>query len=367
MGQQQTAGDVLPFTPRHTDGDFYIAPPSGLPYAMEITDWQAKEPIYKKGVGQIETAIVSMEDIGVDEEVNKASRFVFRKFVPDDQRWDVSTDRTLPLSIRVKGYDTYLGLQLAEKRIHNRTVGTNQEHGHNLLHDAQATMAILDYDDQLQKEQGKVTCSPNQSNFTGYSMGTMKLLAMLGLAPQMGREVGFSIGLDPCLAKKVDYQEELADPVELIKYLGSEALEIPKNLARNIHLRTLVSDLVRTRHFIDSVGFTPEYVRNVYDKWNVLATGEARNFPPKVPKEAVVIIHFFNGCRWNDSDEYDRLFEGHPNVRRIHEDGLHLVGADPEVIGKVVDKDVLALELTDQGVSPDELADALEEPILLAA
>lgn len=361
---------VTAISPSLDERGFLVGDKSiGLPYDIRITDWDQHVPKYKKGVGQILTSIISMEDISAEqsEDSPKKSRFVLQKIVPDEQIWGVSTDYTPPLATRVKGFNTYLGIQLAKAGIHSRLVGTNQEHGHTLLHDAQATLAILAHDDWEQKEQGDITCEPDQSDFTGYSMGKMKLIAMLGLSSQMGREVGVSIGLDPCLVNGVDYQKELADAPGLVKYLTSEAKEIPVQMRRNIHPRTLIRDLRRARHLVDTVGITPKFISNVRDKWDVLATGETRTFPPNVPEEAVVIIHFFDGCRWNDSSDYDELFGNHPNVRAIHEDGLHLSGADPEVVGRVVDKNVLALKLMDQKVSQKELADALMEPILLPA
>jgi hypothetical protein len=334
-----------------------------LPFQIAITDWEDLKPKHKKGVAEVLTSLVDMEDL----DTGRQSRFVFRRFIPDDQHWGISSDRTLPLGIRVNGFDTDLGFRFASEHIHSRTIGTNQEHGHSLLHDAQASLAILNQDDARQKEQGRVTCTPGKSNLTGYSMGTMKLLAELGLAEQMGRTVDFSIGLDPCLVKRIDYQKELADAPELVKYLGSEALQVPVHLARNIRMKSIIQDLNRARQLASSIGYTPTYLSNLRDKWRVVSSGETVNFPQKVPKEAVVIIHFFDGCRWNNSDEYDRLFEGHENVRPVHEAGLHLAGADPAVMDRVVAKTVLGLKMGEEGVVGGELADALEDPILLAA
>jgi hypothetical protein len=343
--------DVIHFPSRSEEGFFDSPAAAPLPYELEIADWSEPKAKYDKKVGNIETSIVTLAD---------SSRYVFRKTIPLEQQWGTSVDFKLPLSTRVNGYNTYIARKLAQRDIHSRIIGTNQSQGFDLLHDTQAMLLILEQDDATGS-----TSKPGESAMIGYSMGEMTALAALGLAPLMDRDVKVSIGLDPCLANEVDYQKEGEDKAGLALYLGREALELPYILGKNLlNDGSPIRTLRRARHFVNTVGFTPEYIQNTHDKWDVIATGETGTLLGNIPEEAVMIIHFFDKSHFNDNGTYQEKLAGHPFFRAIHEQGYHLSGADPQVIGRVVDKTELALELLEQKVARRDLADALTDPIL---
>lgn len=330
-------------------------------FLLETADWEDLGTKYDRQVGAITTSVVTLTD---------TSRFVFRKTVPAEQRWDTSVDYSDPLATRVDGFNTYIARKLAQRGIHSRIVGTNQRHGFDLLHDAQAMLHILNEDDQRQQQPGQQTCAPGESFGIGYSMGAMKLLLVLGLAPEMDRDIKASVGLDPCLAEKVDYRQELRNigcSLRLAKYLGREALEIPLNVGRSlIEDRAPLKTLRRTAHLASTAGLSPAYLANLRDKWNVLATGETGEYLQDIPKDAIMVIHFFSDSYFNDNEFYEESLAGHPFFRPVEEAGLHLSGASARVVGRMTEKAALGLELLDQGAAPADLADALATPVLRA-
>ena len=332
-----------------------------LPPGLEIISWTNPKTETLAKIGLQETSYITLAD---------DSHFVFRETIPSQQLWDIKVDFTLPLSTRVKGFNTYLARKLAERGIASRIIGTNQAHGFSLHHDALATLHILNENDRFRKEQADVYGEKSsyirgQSAMTGYSMGAMKLLLELGLAKDMGRDVVFSIGLDPCLANAVDYDEQLRDLPGLVKYLGREALELPRIAVKNaLRERRLPRTLRRIRHFAETMGVTYDYFANTYDKWNVLATGETGRYLGDVPSDAVLILHFFDKSRFNDSEMYVQGLSGLPYFRPVHESGYHLSGADPDVIAPVIRKIEWGLALVKAGCHGHELADNLTGTIL---
>lgn len=341
---------IIPFPSRRGKG--FLSEDGPLPYDIEIAEWSQPKESWAKGVGAIQTSVVSLED---------GSRYVVRKTIPHDISWETSVDFTLPLATRVTGYNTYLARKLAESGMQSRIVGTNQAHGFSLLHDAQAALHILRRDDDEQ-----ATNIPDESLLIGYSMGTMKGLGMLGLAPIMGRDIKAMIGLDPCLAERVDYQKQLQELPELVAYLGKEIVEVSTTLGSSIRVNSLLPTLNRARHFVSTMGLSPTYVKNVYDKWKVLASGETGGFPAQVPTDAAIVLHFFKECRFNDAAKFRALFEesGHDNVKIIEEDGYHLSGADSRVVKRVVKKVNLAQHMLAENVPPSEMLAHLISPVL---
>lgn len=335
---------------------------SSLEYDLQIADWADKKPRFDRSVGEISTSVVTLED---------GSRYVLRKTVPAEQEFGTSVDFSPPLATRVNGFNTYMARQLAKRGMHSRIVGTNQAHGFNLLHDAQATLFILNEDDRQQEQPGQQTCASGESLMIGYSMGQMKELVELGLAPKMGRDIVTSIGLDPCLAERVDYGQELRDPgraVKMINYLAREALEIPKGFIGSlVEERNPVRTLKRTGHLVGTVGFSPAYLDNIVDKWKVLATGETGQYLGRVPKEAIIILHFFSDSYFNDNEFFEDALGDHPFFRPVEEDGLHLTGAKSSVVRATVEHARLALELRQQRASRQDIANALDTPVLAAA
>ncbi|HUY85011.1 MAG TPA: hypothetical protein VMU97_00685, partial [Candidatus Dormibacteraeota bacterium] len=302
----------------------------GQLYDLQIADWQEGKPKFDKSVGEVWTSVVTLED---------DSRYVFRKTVPLEQAWETSVDFSPPLATRVNGFNTYIARQLSKRGMHSRIVGTNQSHNFNLLHDAQATLHILNEDDRRQERPGRQTSAPGESLMIGYSMGQMKELAELGLAPAMGRDIVASIGLDPCLGEKVDYGQELRNlgcSLKLLNYLGREALEIPKGVISSLfEERDPVRTLLRIRHLAGTAGLSPAYFSNIADKWKVLATGETGKYLDKIPNDAIIVIHFFKDSYFNDSEFFESALGGRPFFRPIEEDGLHLSGARSSVVRAV--------------------------------
>jgi hypothetical protein len=329
----------------------FLNPDGVLPYDIEVDDWSEPGVKEAKGVGKVETSFVTLTD---------GSGYVFRKTIPEDMKYGTSVDYTLPLSTRVKGHNTYLTRKLAQSGMHSRIVGTNQSPGFSLLHEAQATLHLLNVDDGENE-----TCTPGESVSIGYSMGTMEKLAEFGIAADMGRENKLLLGLDPCLAKKVDYAKELAALPEVAEYLGREALEIPLAFGKALGRESPVRAIKRAAHLVQTVGITPDYYKTLYDKWNIIATGETGTFPASVPPEAAMVVHFFGRCRYNDFPIFKEFFKkGHPNVHLLLEDGFHLSGVDSAVVKEEVKRTAIAQELLAQKVAPGAVAQALSYPIL---
>lgn len=345
-----TEAQVIQFPPRHGEG--FLSKEGPLPYEVEIADWSTPKDTFEKGVGLVQTSVVQLSD---------GARYVFRKTSPTELRWETSVDYTLPLATRVTGYNTYLARKLAQSGMQSRIVGTNQAHKFSLLHDAQAALHILQQDD-LQNP----TAIEDESLVIGYSMGTMKALGLLGLASHMPREIKATIGLDPCLADRVDYAKQVDELPELIKYLGREIVEVSMLMCKSLPSLTPLQSLSRARHFVSTMGVSPAYLKNVYDKWKVLASGETGGFPERIPTDAAIVLHFFKACRFNDAARFKNLFpqDTYPNVRIVEEDGYHLSGASSRVVQRVVKKVNVAQHLLAEGVPASEIVNHLDTPVL---
>lgn len=350
VAMHETEARIIPFPSRRGRG--FLSQEGMLPYEIEIADWKQLKERWTPGVGAVQTSLVQLED---------GSQYVFRKTIPQDVSWETSVDFALPLATRVKGYNTYLARKLAESGMQTRILGTNQAHGFSLLHDAQAALHILSNDDTE-----NTTAIPNESLLFGYSMGTMKGLGIQALSPLVGRDIKSMIGLDPCLAEKVDYSRQLEELPALMSYLGREILEVTTTLGKSIRANELLPTINRARHFVSTMGISPAYITNVYDKWKVLASGETGNFPAHVPTDAAIVLHFFKACRFNDAEQFKRLFptDAYPNVRIVEEDGYHLSGADSRVVKRIVNKVNLAQHMLAEGVPANEIADQLASPVL---
>jgi hypothetical protein len=325
-----------------------------LPHEMAITRWEQAEPKQEPGVGERIKTIVEFDD---------GSRFVYQKFIPEHSISDISVDFTPPLGTRVKGFNTYLQRKLAQAGIHSRLIGANQAKGFSLLHDAQATLAILGYEDQLHADNNP-TSLPHVSALIGYSMGEMKALAIAGLAPHFGRQIAFMKGLDPCIAQKVDYQ--LCKLPKLLPYLGKEIVQVPRMLYRDVRRNSFGHAAALGRKLLPTMGFTPDYLQSTHDNWKTIATGEAGTFIPDIPEEAAMVVHFFKQSELNDQTIFAEQLQAKPNARIQYEDGYHLSGADSEVLQNLIEQVAYGLQLVERGATPHEIADALDVPIMPA-
>ncbi len=353
----QAAGDnVVPF-PRHADGVFY-SPEAGptLPYPMEITDWEPMDVKHKKGVGEVETTLVSFSD---------RSKFVFRTTAAENPMSPVMVDITPPLMTHVNGFNTRLAEMMAKSDISSRIVGTNQARGFSLLHDAEAALLILQRDDTERAKQHGF--NPNQSVKTGYSKGIMEGLGELVIARGIGRDIKATLGLDPCMAQKIDYEQEAKEALAVVLYLAREGLEAV-NMVGGELIRGRPDKAIKKLHQgVVTFMPTPKHLLNQKDKWDTLASGETGTFPSLIPEESVIVLHFFGGSRYGQAAVFEDKFKDHPYFRSIHEGGYHLTGGKDSVLENVVIKTGRTLELIEQGASKSDLADALCEPVLQKA
>ncbi len=344
---KQSPREGLQLVPSVVDGLGSDFAPGGA-----IADWSEPKQHSIPGVGLVSTSAVTLED---------GSNFDFRKIVPEAQASGISADFMPPLGTAVGGFNTYVGHQLAKAGIHSRIVGTNRANGHTLRHDAQAALAILWEDDE--RTAHNQTCEPGKSISLGYSMGTLKALALIGLAPAMDRSVELALCLDPGPAKKIDYT-----PLEALKFAAwsaEQAAEIPKIFFESWQDTTLPRTLARTRHLVPTMSLHPKALWNTVDKLHTITRGEACSFPAAIPQDAAMIIHFFNSrASYNHPETYQALLKGHPNVRFVLEKGAHLAGARMSAVRALVAKTAHGLQLIEQGTSRADLSEALSYPIL---
>lgn len=317
-----------------------------LPYDIDISDWQTKPARYERGIGHLQTSMVYLAD---------GSRYVFRKILAEDPITDVPADFMPPLATRTRGFNKYVGRKLAEAGISNRLVGTNRGHNYSLEHDAQAFLAILNHDDALNND-----FQPGESLELGYSMGAMKGLGAMSLAHLMGRNHR-AIFIDPCLAERIDYSDENLSDVWA--YLRNEGRELRRVVSDDASKGSLLHTVARSIHLMGSFSASPIFLRNMYDKWKVLATGETGTFPDKIPLDAAMVIHFFIDSRYNHKEVYKQKFANHHNVGIVEEDGLHMTGACRLYVAGIASQAVTAVRLIEDGVRNDEFVEAMNYPI----
>lgn len=318
-----------------------------LPYDIEISDWQSRPAEYERGIGELQTSMVYLAD---------GSRYVVRKILAEDPITDVSADFMPPLATRTKGFNKYVGRKLATAGISNRLVGTNRVHNFSLEHDAQAFLAILNHDDEMSGD-----VRPAESLELGYSMGAMKGLGAMSLAHLMNRNHR-AIFVDPCIAERIDYSGESLGAV--LGYLKSEGRELRRVVKDDAHRGTWPQTLARSVHLMGSFSPSPAFLRNMYDKWKVIATGEAGTFPAKIPRDAGLVIHFFKGSRYNHMEMYKEKFADHEHARIVEEEGLHMTGACRVYIAGIVSQATTAVRLIEQGASNAEFTEALNYPVV---
>lgn len=345
--------------PRQRDGGSFISAPGQLPFAMQVSDWQELSTDYARGVGLIETSLVSVRD--EYEHFSTSSRFIMRKIIPETQRFATSVDMMPPLGTRVNGYNTYIARKLAHQGIHSRIVGTNQTRGHSLLHDAQANLVILKADDE-RSLLGAASCTPDASVDLGYSMGEMKAFAKQVLAPYFGRTVLLNKGIDPCVAEATGYADLLTK--EMAVYFAADAALIPRNIVRNARETGLLSTAARSRHWLKTIGWSAEFAGTTYDKWRTILTGEAGTFIPAAPKDTAIVLHSFNGSQLNHRDVFESQLADFANVRFVHEDGRHLSAVCASAVANLATDMAVSLELIESGASKTDIVDASCQPLL---
>ncbi len=348
--------------PRQRDGGFLNVDQPSLPFSLEVSDWRDLSSRYEKGIGTIETSLISVSD--TSGHFRQASKFIMRKIVPDAQRFETSVDMMPPLGTRVNGYNTYIARKLAQQGIHTRIVGTNQTHGRSMLHDTQANLAILQADD-LRHQLGGLSCSAGVSLDLGYSMGQMKAFAKQVLAPHYERSIVLNKGIDPCVAQATGYGELLTK--EMAAYFAADASLIPLNMYRNARDTGMLSTAARSRHWMKSIALTPQFAGNTFDKWRTILTGEAGTFIPVAPKDTAIVVHSFNGSQLNHRDIFETQLADFPNARFVHEEGRHLSAVCSNAVGNLATDLAAALELIESGASRTDVVEASCRPLLRRA
>lgn len=349
----------LRLLPRPRDGDFYSQSSAQLPFMLAITEWQDLSRRAIPGVGTQETALVTVEHERHD--FRTASRFVLRTILPENQRFDLAVDMMPPLATRVNGYNTYIARKLAAAGMPVRIVGTNQTRGHSMLHDAQATLTILDAADGSYSYDAR-PYQAGQSIDVGYSMGAMKDNAKLALAPLFGRTIRLSKQIDPCIAEPVSMSDVVS--LDTAGYLLRDAAEIPRIFLESVRETGWKRTSRRMRQWIGTIGLGPAYSLTSADKWRTIITGEAGTFLPAVPVETPIVMHAFASSRLNHSAVFERQLSGFLYARVLHEPGYHLSAADHRVIENLVEDVVTAQELIREGAPKAELIRALARPLL---
>lgn len=314
-----------------------------------IQSWDELKSTQLKDIGLVITSRVIMDD---------GSRFIYRQISPKTQKSDISVDFSPPLGTKVNGYNTYMAIQIVKAGIPTRIIGTDQTHGHNLRHASKATHLILNEADNISS-----LSSPGESIMIGYSMGAMKAMGMLSLASQYNRNIPFTLGLDPCLAKAMNYNEH--NPFELAIYLAKETQELGKIMLNDIIEENPIQFLKRTKYYLESIEVSPQFITNIWDKWKTLCSGETGVLASEVPIDASMVLHFFNRSIFNNQESFKDIFSSHPNIKLIGEDAYHISGGNHHIVDRVVDKLKLAEKLISEKVNPTDLVDCLSSPIII--
>lgn len=349
--------------PRQRDGGFLYAVPDShqaqpLPFAMHVSDWQERPNIYRRGVGLIETALVSVQDDGI---FGQPSRFIVRTTIPEEQKYATSVDMMPPLGVEVDGYMTHIAFKLAQQGVHSRIVGTNQKRGHTLEHDTQANLTILRAHDMRQAATS-ANCTPDTSADVGYSMGEMKAFAKQKLAPMFGWKVVYNKGIDPCVAEITSYEDLVTKA--MLAYFLADAAEIPKNVYHDVRYTGLLPTARRMRHWLGTASLSLVDLANTYDKWTTIMTGEAGTFLQAAPKDTPIVLHSSDGSKLNHRTIFEAQLADFTNVRTVHEPGRHLSYASALATANIVSDVVTALELIESGASGRDVVDATCQPIL---
>lgn len=322
---------------------------ASTPYSKEpeIANWRLLDRYQLDDVGEVETALVEMDD---------AARYIFRRITPNVLRSEISVDFSPPLATRVDGFNTYMAVKIAQAGLPVRIVGTDQTHHRTLDHAAKATHKILHHADSDDR------CSPDESVLIGYSMGAMKGMGMLANAEHAGRNIRFMLGIDPCLANALDYTKY--SPAKLATYFTRESLELGRILFDDLMHDSPLNFLKRSMRLMDTVNFSPQFALNFLDKWSMLASGETGKLAEQVPQDAAMVLHFFKGSLFNDHEEFKRILGSRPFVRFVLEDGYHLSGGDPHVVDNIVTKLSKCESLIKDRYGAKELVDEMSGPLL---
>lgn len=313
-----------------------------------IDSWKSLKSNHVRDVGYVDTSLVTMRD---------GSRFIYRETIPDLIKYDVFVDFSPPLATRVNGFNSYMAEKIATAGIPNRLVGTDQTHHHSLVHAARATSRIYN-----EAETHRATCKPKESIIVGYSMGAMKAMGMLCIASEYDRKIRFNLGIDPCLAKPVTYLAHT--PLEVATYFSKEGIQFGKVFLDNLINEKPSEFVKRTLQFNNTIALSPQFFGNVWDKWKMLATGEAGELAQKIPQDASTVLHFFNQSIFNDRQLFKQLMSNNSNIKIIEEDGYHLSCGNYQAIDKIVHKLVKCEQLLSEEVSNTELLESMSEPLL---
>lgn len=319
---------------------------------LEVVGHTRSKPGKIKGIGESLTYKIFFSD---------GSTMPVKRTVPKNQVSWVSTDFTFPLGTNMRGFNGLVANSFAKKGIHSRSVGTNESNGRSLSRDTWLSLLALNYDDTRQKETQSQTCDAGRSVSLGYSMALLKALIMEAHAPELGRKIEVTLGMDPGPIEKVPLNPKEA--VLFALWNTQQIFELPKIGYQNFKDESPKKAITTIVQLALTLSLSPMQVWNTVDKLRTIAKGEINGLLDEIPAEAVMIIHFFKG-RYNQKERLAEKLGGRANVRLLYENGVHISGASPRVLKSFIAQVALATELVDRGVDKNELAEALNTSLL---
>lgn len=300
------------------------------------------------GVEVVHTYLAHMSD---------NSQNVVRSIVPKDRKFEPPVAYTTPLGTRVNGFNTYVGYEMAQHGMAVDIIGAPQHMGGeaHLSHEAHNFAQIISHMQEVEH-------SNSAPIIAGMSRGGMEALGIFTYMKRLGNPVMLAIVQDPCLANGLGIIKTSRDMT--LEYVTRELAEGAKGILERSDEERLASVAKHIARLGKTMSFSPQYLRTHGRIGQELWKGQAGELAASLPPEALVIMHFYKGSRFNHYQQFQELTADKPYVRTVLQDGLHLTMTRKSVTRAYVKQFVTGQEMLIAGKSPAEIADTLNYPLV---
>jgi hypothetical protein len=186
---------------------------------------------------------------------------------------------------------------------------------------------------------------------TGYSLAAIVLNGIAAHAEKYNTKLVHGEALDPGPARILRPSE--IHPGNLLIDSGMEVAEISSIILQAIANNHSPKEIDRLRKTF------PVSTNQAWQNLNFLialaASGEGGRLASHVPIDTSINMTFFKHFRFNQRDEYRRIFDKHPNVRIEEEAGRHFTGARARYRLLMVGRTSLIQRELDAGTPIDEI------------
>ena len=283
---------------------------------------------------------------------------VFKPKQLSSSKDNLTVTYTTPWCTGLTGFNTDIGSEIAGLGLPVVAVGPERSSSRHIIrnlgrvalgqqpvleHDAKAHHLILDFLGVLQlAEVDKII------NF-GYSRGAMIAMGLNAMAKEHHRKIIYNALLDPCLASRPEPKDLKICTIGryLIKELGSTVQEV-SSLPKEDYA-----------HLLKSVSLDPNFWLQQIITGIGIFKGESGQFMDSIPEDSFLDFTFFSKSIFNQFNIWVNSLSTQQFLKVRMQEGYHTSGINPEVWRPAIGRIALVNRLYGQGVTGQDLYEAV--------